>query len=528
MGLGGTITHGGFGHYGWFDLSTSDVDSSEHTHQVKGLLNIEYRSPRKTLTTPIATLAPTLLPVEEDIPSQEPTDILTEDITENQTPFPTRTHEASQVSLPLVGVDTIWSDDAGRKILLVNLDAISAKSIKRKMRMNAITYMARQADQVFIAGQRKMVEDARPHLAEFGKRAEMIETGSAGITKYLLRAARKASRSGSVQFAITSNEHAFSELAKLGRITIISPNVSCISKQLLSLSGAVLDIQSLSGEAEKFTPVPKVYVPSVVLPKVSIDAIWHPDAGQRVFLVDLDNLVTQKACFALRMEAIVTIARSSDHVFIAGQKLNVNKALPYLAEFADSVVAVRLGPDVADKHLLAATKSVRAHGCAQFAVSSNDHIFSKLGNRGRLTIVSPHIDTIAEDLLKEAVAVFDLRDVEGEVRQPSFPRRGSAHRKALREQKRVRGETKEKLSQNKKSIPAPIASEDAIEPKVLPDIPQFIWTPFSSGSKRKDSKSSTPRRLKPKTNPRISGERRAELEQARAIADRLEIQTLAI
>ena len=148
-----------------------------------------------------------------------------------------------------------------------------------------------------------------------------------------------------------------------------------------------------------------------VLDWLRSDPVWLADAGARVLLVDLDNLRAGASRWRARMALVVALARSADHVVIAGQRSAVDRAHPHLAEFADTAIAVPDGLDLADHVLLDGASAVRARH-RQTAVLSNDGIFAALADDGPLLVVSPGADALSERLVDAAHRVLDLTSVE--------------------------------------------------------------------------------------------------------------------
>lgn len=141
------------------------------------------------------------------------------------------------------------------------------------------------------------------------------------------------------------------------------------------------------------------------------EPIWLADAGTRVLLVDLDNLRAGSLRWRARMALVVALARSADHVVIAGQRAAVERARPYLEEFADIAIGVPDGLDLADYVLLDGAIAVRSR-LRQVAVLSNDGIFAALAQDGPLVVVSPGADALSERLVDVAHRVVDLTNLE--------------------------------------------------------------------------------------------------------------------
>jgi hypothetical protein len=140
-------------------------------------------------------------------------------------------------------------------------------------------------------------------------------------------------------------------------------------------------------------------------------ALWRDDGSTRVLLVDLDNLRAEPVRLRARMAAVVELAREADHRAFAGQVGSVERARPWLGEFAREAQAVGGGSDEADWVLLDAAEAVTTFPL-QFVVVSNDWIFAGLARRGRLVLLSPGADALSDRLRDAADRVVDLAVLE--------------------------------------------------------------------------------------------------------------------
>lgn len=140
--------------------------------------------------------------------------------------------------------------------------------------------------------------------------------------------------------------------------------------------------------------------------------LWAADGGSRVLLVDLDNIRADPVRLRARLALLLVLARRADHAAFAGQRGAVLRSRPWLEEFGSSAVAVREGPDAADRVLLAAAAEVRDTS-VQFVVASNDGIFASLAARGPVTLLSPGSEALSDRLRAAAVQVVDLPELEG-------------------------------------------------------------------------------------------------------------------
>lgn len=135
-------------------------------------------------------------------------------------------------------------------------------------------------------------------------------------------------------------------------------------------------------------------------------------AGERVLLVDLDNIRAEPARLRARMALLATLAASADHVVLAGQDDAVDRAVPWLGEAAGRAHRVPSGRNEADYLLLDEAEELLGERPGQFMVASNDGIFAALARRGPLTLLSPGPSGLSGRLVAAAERLVDLEALE--------------------------------------------------------------------------------------------------------------------
>lgn len=155
---------------------------------------------------------------------------------------------------PLVRALCSWLDEnpiwaPGRlRILLVDLDNLRADPHRWQARMALVVQLARQADHVALAGQVGAVARARPHLAEFARRATPVEDGSDVADRVLLAEADSWLEDGS-HVVVLSNDFIFASLADRARLTVLSPGADALSDRLRDTADDVVDLTRLEERA---------------------------------------------------------------------------------------------------------------------------------------------------------------------------------------------------------------------------------------------------------------------------------------
>ena len=155
---------------------------------------------------------------------------------------------------PLVQALCSWLDEnpvwaPGRlRILLVDLDNLRADPRRWQARMALVVQLARQADHVALAGQVGAVARARPHLAEFARRATPVEDGSDVADRVLLAEADAVLEDGA-HVVVLSNDFIFASLADSALLTVLSPGADALSDRLRVAADEVVDLTRLEERA---------------------------------------------------------------------------------------------------------------------------------------------------------------------------------------------------------------------------------------------------------------------------------------
>jgi hypothetical protein len=151
----------------------------------------------------------------------------------------------------------VWAARQGRRLLLVDLDNLRADPRRWKARMGFVLALARDADDVVLAGQVGAVRRARPHLGELADSVRSVADGS-DLADHVLLDAADALAAGKVQIAVLSNDGIFSSLAERGRLVVISPGADALSDRLAHAADLLVDLAALeAGGAAAVVPAPR-------------------------------------------------------------------------------------------------------------------------------------------------------------------------------------------------------------------------------------------------------------------------------
>jgi hypothetical protein len=110
--------------------------------------------------------------------------------------------------------------------------------------MSAVVTLARQADQVVLAGQEGAVRRGRPHLAEFAEQARPVADGS-DLADHVLLEAADALQGDAIQVIVVSNDGIFASLADRGPLVVLSPGAEALSDRLRDSATRVVDLVAL-------------------------------------------------------------------------------------------------------------------------------------------------------------------------------------------------------------------------------------------------------------------------------------------
>ena len=138
----------------------------------------------------------------------------------------------------------LWLPGAGTRVLLVDLDNLRADPRRWRARMSAVVTLARQADEVVLAGQEGAVRRGRPHLAEFAERARPVADGS-DLADHVLLEAADVLHDEATQVIVVSNDGIFASLANHGRLVVLSPGAEALSDRLRDAASRVVDLVAL-------------------------------------------------------------------------------------------------------------------------------------------------------------------------------------------------------------------------------------------------------------------------------------------
>lgn len=141
-----------------------------------------------------------------------------------------------------------WRTGDGRRLLLVDLDNLRAGPVRWRARMAAVVALARQADEVVLAGQEAAVTRAYPYLGEFAARAHSVPDGD-DLADHVLLDGAAALPAGPLQVVVLSNDGIFAGLAERGPLVVLSPGADALSDRLRDAADAVVDLRILEQES---------------------------------------------------------------------------------------------------------------------------------------------------------------------------------------------------------------------------------------------------------------------------------------
>jgi hypothetical protein len=144
--------------------------------------------------------------------------------------------------------DPLWAPDAGRRVLLVDLDNLRAAPSRLRARLDVVVELAREADDAAFAGQAGAVRRSRPWLAEFAADVQEVPDGS-DLADHALLDTAAAISARPVQFVVVSNDGIFAGLADRGPIGLLSPGADALSDKLRDVANRTIDLAALEKQA---------------------------------------------------------------------------------------------------------------------------------------------------------------------------------------------------------------------------------------------------------------------------------------
>jgi hypothetical protein len=157
--------------------------------------------------------------------------------------------------------NVLWAAGGGTRVLLVDLDNLRADPRRWRARMSAVVTLARQADEVVLAGQEGAVRRGRPHLAEFAERARPVADGS-DLADHVLLEAADALHDEAIQVIVVSNDGIFASLADRGPLVVLSPGAEALSDRLRDSASRVVDLVALEDGATDLDDEPALPPPA--------------------------------------------------------------------------------------------------------------------------------------------------------------------------------------------------------------------------------------------------------------------------
>ena len=148
------------------------------------------------------------------------------------------------------GVD--WGDDfdfvcrsaPAARVLVLDVDNIypgRRRSTRARQRLSALLESVGPVDAVFAAGNRVTISGRAALLNEFGISFDTVPcTRDAADLVLLERSRAFAAEFGDVEFFVASDDHAFAQLAELGRLVVVNSGSSQVSQRLMDAADAVV------------------------------------------------------------------------------------------------------------------------------------------------------------------------------------------------------------------------------------------------------------------------------------------------
>lgn len=203
--------------------------------------------------------------------------------------------------------------------------------------------------------------------------------------------------------AIITNNKVFTSNAK--------PRKDNIKKNTLSQKDSTR--QETSSKVKEIKP--KVILAPILTPLVEFNKVWIKSnlAGVKVLLVDLNSIKAPIDIWKQRMEILTSLVKQADYVFITGTQDVSNYARPYMKKLNIEIMVSKVAM-VSNKYLIGEVAKLKEEKL-QMVVFTNIHALSQLSSKGRLTIVSPKVETMSRVLAENADAILDLNLTEVEI-----------------------------------------------------------------------------------------------------------------
>lgn len=143
------------------------------------------------------------------------------------------------------GLHKVWNRPEANKILLIDIDNISASGEAIAKNIRLFTYLAEGSDHAFLIGQTKNTQRVQDLLSDSKITIRSVGLGRDMADHALLTAATQASV-GIDHYVVISNDHIFRKLPKSGSVTVLSPTILAISKELVLRADGLFNLQAMA------------------------------------------------------------------------------------------------------------------------------------------------------------------------------------------------------------------------------------------------------------------------------------------